>query len=91
MEISYPVILAIAAGVTQFIKTSLNLVNTAAEVLAMVVCVLLGAAYQYTITVPVDFNGWFTVALVGVATWLTTAGLYKIGVSFAEKANSSQM
>lgn len=89
MEISYGVVLAVAAGLTQFIKTNLGLVDTAASVVSGLVCTLVGAAYQYTVTKPLDFNGWFTVVLVGLITWLTTAGLYKIGFAFAERMNSN--
>ena len=78
MEITFAHILAIVAGVTQFIKTKMNLVDTAAELLSAAVGILCGSAYQYSVTKPVDFSGWLVVVVVGLITWLTTAGLYKL-------------
>lgn len=79
--LSYPELLAVAAGATEFIKTKLNLVDTAAEVLSAVVCVGSGSAWQYAQLPATTFEQWFTVVSTGVVTWLTTAGLYKLVLS----------
>ena len=84
--LSYPELLAVAAGATEFIKTKLNLVDTAAEVLSAVVCVGSGSAWQYAQLPATTFEQWFTVVSTGVVTWLTTAGLYKLVLSPAKKA-----
>lgn len=77
MELNILGVVAIVLGLTQWIKTKLKLVDTAAEVLSFIVGFVLGGAYQYVYSQPVDAASWFAVVLTALGMALVPSGLYK--------------
>jgi len=68
-------LLAFVLGLVQWIK-SFGLAGAQVKVASMAVGILLGVGYQFSVGAPVDFQGWFAVAVFGVALGLVASGLY---------------
>ena len=74
-----PLVLVVI-GLVEWIKR-LGLSGTALNVVALLIGLGLGVAYQCSIVVPVDFAGWFTAGVYGVALGLVASGIYDAGKS----------
>lgn len=85
MELSLAGVTLIVLGLSQWVKEKLGLVDKAAEIANAVIGLVLGGAYQYVTTPPVDAKGWFLVLLVALGMALVPSGLYKFAGSIAEK------
>ena len=70
-------LLAFVLGLVQWVK-GFNLQGAQVKIASMVIGVLLGVGYQFSVAVPVDFTGWFGVAVFGIALGLTASGLYDV-------------
>lgn len=68
-------LLAFVLGLVQWVK-GFNLQGAQVKVASMVIGVLLGVGYQFSVGAPVDFAGWFGVAIFGVSLGLVASGLY---------------
>ena len=68
-------LLSFVLGLVQWIK-GFCLSGAQVKVSSMAVGVLLGIGYQFSVQPPVDFAGWFAVAVFGVALGLVASGLY---------------
>lgn len=68
-------LLAIVIGLVQFIK-GFGLSGNVVRVASLVVGLLLGGGYQYSIAAPTDFAGWFTLVVFGLGLGLVGSGLY---------------
>lgn len=85
MTLNIAEIVLLVLGLTQWVKTKLKLVDTVAEVTSFVIGFLLGGAYQFVVSQPVDARGWFLVLLVGIGMGLVPSGLYKFAGTLAVK------
>lgn len=73
-----PTVLAVILGLVQYFK-SLGVTGKGSLVLSMVLGVTVGgSAWIASTGTPVDFVGWFSAALVGLAYGLTASGLYDL-------------
>lgn len=70
-------LLAFVLGLVQWIK-GFGLAGTQVKLASMVVGILLGIGYQFSIGAPVDFAGWFAVLIFGIALGLVASGLYDV-------------
>jgi hypothetical protein len=68
-------LLIIVIGLVQFIK-GFGLEGNIVKGVSLLVGLLLGAAYQYTVAIPVDFAGWFQLVVFGLGLGLVASGLY---------------
>jgi len=68
-------LLVVVLGVVQFIK-GFGLAGNAVKLLSLSVGLLLGIGYQLSVTVPVDFAGWFSVSVFGLGLGLVASGIY---------------
>lgn len=68
-------LLAFVLGLVQWIK-GFGLSGAQVRVTSMVIGLLLGVGYQFSVQAPVDFAGWFAVTVFGVALGLVASGLY---------------
>lgn len=78
-------LLAVVIGLVQFIK-GIGLSGNSAKVLSLVVGLLLGGAYQYSVAAPVDFAGWFELAIFGLGLGLVASGLYDAGKQISDRS-----
>lgn len=85
MQLNLVEVTAIVIGLTQWIKTKLNLEGQKAELLSAGLGFTLGAGFQYSQVSPVDFAGWFLVVLVGLGMALVPSGLYKFIGAVADR------
>lgn len=85
MQVNWTFVTLAVLGLTEWIKTKLHLVDTAAEVASFIVGFSLGGFYQYTLTQPIDATSWFQVVLVGIGMGLVPSGLFKFGVNFVSR------
>lgn len=71
-------LLAFVLGLVQWIK-GFGLSGGQVKVASMVIGVLLGVGYQFSVNPPADFSTWFAVSVFGVALGLVASGLYDAG------------
>ena len=71
-------LLAFVLGLVQWIK-SFGLSGNQVKGTSMIVGILLGVGYQFSVNPPADFATWFAVAVFGVALGLVASGLYDAG------------
>ena len=76
-----PLILVVI-GLVEWAK-KFGLAGKALNLVALLIGAGLGIAYQCSIAVPVDFSGWFTAAIYGIALGLVASGIYDAGKSIA--------
>lgn len=69
-----PLILVVL-GLVEWVK-SLGVTGNAAKVVSLAIGLLLGVGYQFSVTPPVGFSGWFTVIVFGLALGLVASGIY---------------
>ena len=70
-------LLALVLGLVQVIKGLI--VGVRGKVIAVVMGLLLGGGYEISkFGLPVDFNGWFTVVVFGLAMGVTAFGLFDV-------------
>lgn len=69
-----PLLLFVIALV-QWIK-GFGLAGAYVRVASMVIGLILGVGYQVTLASPVDFSGWFTTVIFGLALGLVASGVY---------------
>jgi len=70
-------LLLVVLGLVQFIK-GFGLTGNAVKLLSLAVGLLLGIGYQMSVTIPVDFSGWFAVAVFGLGLGLVASGVYDV-------------
>ena len=68
-------LLLVVLGLVQWIK-QFGLEGKIVRVISMAVGLLLGVGYQLSIAMPVDFAGWFSTAVFGLALGIVASGLY---------------
>jgi hypothetical protein len=91
MDISLGAVVALILGLTEWIKTKAGLSGTAAEWLALGVGSLIGSAYQFTVTKPIDVSQWIVVIIAGLIISVSTTGGYKLGMSVADRVNNKNI
>ena len=75
----------VVIGLVEWVKR-LGLQGVALNIAAFLIGIGLGVAYQCSIAVPVDFAGWFTAGIYGLALGLVGSGIYDAGVSVIKKS-----
>ena len=70
-------LLAFVLGLVQWIK-GFGLQGAAVRALSMGVGLVLGVGYQFSTVPPVDFAGWFSAAVFGLALGLVASGVYDV-------------
>lgn len=77
--------MAVILGLVEFAK-QLGVVGKASLGLSLVLGLVLGIAQQVSANgTPVDFAGWFGVAIVGLAYGLAASGLFDLAKRFSNK------
>jgi len=71
-------LLAFVLGLVQWLK-GFGFSGQRVRLLSMIVGLALGIGYQYSVSAPVDFAGWFATLVFGVALGLVASGLYDAG------------
>lgn len=71
-----PLVLVIL-GLVEWVK-SMGVTGKPLTALSMTLGLVLGGGYQLTQGVPVNWNGWFTVIVFGLAYGLVASGIYKV-------------
>jgi hypothetical protein len=77
MQITIGDVVLVVLGLTQWVKTKLNVAGNVAELLTFGIGFVLGGAYQYTVVTPTVFGDWLAIVLVGAGMGLVPSGLYK--------------
>ncbi len=78
-----PLLLFVLALV-QWVK-SFGVSGNYAKAASMVIGLVLGIGYQLTLAAPVDFAGWFTTVVFGLALGLGASGVYEVANGSAAK------
>jgi hypothetical protein len=68
-------LLIVIFGLVEFSK-SMGLKGRPLTVLSLVLGIIFGLAYQFSIQIPVGFAAWFAVVVFGLALGLVTSGFY---------------
>lgn len=68
-------LLVIVIGLVQFIK-GFGLTGNIVKAMSLLIGLLLGGGYQYSLAAPVDFAGWFALVVFGLGLGLVASGLY---------------
>ena len=69
-----PLILVVI-GLVAYLK-KLGVTGNALTIAALIVGLLLGAAYQFSVKAPTDFAGWFALVVYGLGLGLVASGIY---------------
>ena len=79
IEVAGIPLLFIVLGLVQYVK-SLGLKGNAIRVASMVIGLLLGVGYQYSLinTLAMDFQNWFSVIVFGLGLGLVASGVYDV-------------
>ena len=75
-------IIALVIGLTQWVKTRLNVEGQAAEIVSLLTGIVLGIGAKLALGLPTDYAGWFGVVIYGLAMGLVPSGLYKFASEF---------
>jgi len=70
-------LLLVVLGLVQFIK-GFGLTGNAVKLLSLAVGLLLGIGYQMSLVIPLDFAGWYPVAIFGLGLGLVASGVYDV-------------
>jgi len=70
-------LLLVVLGLVQFIK-GFGLAGNTVKIVSLVVGLVLGIGYQFSIAVPVGFAEWFSAVIFGLALGLVASGVYEV-------------
>ena len=69
-----PLVLVVL-GLVEWVK-GLGLQGNAVKVVSMLIGLLLGVGYQFSLAVPIGFSGWFSCVVFGISLGLVASGIY---------------
>jgi hypothetical protein len=70
-------LMALVFGLVEFLKDVFSLEGKKVTILSGALGLVLSVPYQLSQAVPVDFAGWFSVGVIGLAFGLAASGFYK--------------
>lgn len=70
-------LMALVFGLVEFLKDVLSLEGKKVTLISAALGLILSVPYQLSQAIPVDFAGWFSVVVIGVAFGLAASGFYK--------------
>jgi len=74
-------LVVVIMGLVEFTK-KLGLSGKALTATSMLIGVAFGVAYQISLGVPVNFQGWFGAGVYGLSLGLVASGVYDIGAKY---------
>lgn len=65
----------VVVALVEWLK-SIGIYGKMLRVISLVIGLILGAAYQYSITPPIDISGWIGIIVYGLMLGLVSSGIY---------------
>ena len=77
IEVAGVPLLLVTLGLVQFVK-QFGLSGNIVKAVSLAIGFVLGLGYQFSVSAPVDFAGWFAAVVFGLGLGLVASGVYEV-------------